>query len=357
MTKKKIYTYKQCIIKILKLFSNKLFSYQDIYHKILEINLNNKLKKKQPYKTIGVVCKELKKKNIIISNNTNDNYEKFKLNHLNYDAYLDKILLKDKKYYSTRILNNNMYKNLDKFSIFDIYINIKRHKSKYHKYDILELIHDFLEQFVKEKKYSKKPLDDTGVYFYTKIYPIVVSTTKGATYTEDSTSKIFPSTEVSPSPLSKVVSSPKVLSLSEISSNSSNKNLVNEPSKINFKMNYNYIYLLIEREFIKTKENIYKLGRTQRKNLDRFKDYPKYSKLIIQIECDDCIEKENILIWKFQNQFKQRKDIGTEYFEGDKNEMIDLIIKEIRSINNKIIFSNLKKKINEIQKIINSELK
>jgi len=32
-----------------------------------------------------------------------------------------------------------------------------------------------------------------------------------------------------------------------------------------------YIYLLQEREFIKTKENIYKLGKTKQENLKRIK--------------------------------------------------------------------------------------
>ena len=58
----------------------------------------------------------------------------------------------------------------------------------------------------------------------------------------------------------------------------------------------NYIYLLQEREFIKTNEKIYKVGKTKQKNLSRFYQYPKGSILLLQMMCDDCsyFEKKNI---------------------------------------------------------------
>ena len=49
-----------------------------------------------------------------------------------------------------------------------------------------------------------------------------------------------------------------------------------------------YIYLLQEREFIKTKENIYKLGKTKQENLKRIQNYPNGTKLIIQLQCKNC---------------------------------------------------------------------
>lgn len=91
----------------------------------------------------------------------------------------------------------------------------------------------------------------------------------------------------------------------------------------------NYIYLLQEREFITTKQNIYKLGKTKQENLRRFKQYPKGSKLIIQQVCDDCDMLETQLIRYFKNKYIHRKDIGNEYFEGDNNEMV-------KDIHNKI---------------------
>jgi hypothetical protein len=83
-----------------------------------------------------------------------------------------------------------------------------------------------------------------------------------------------------------------------------------------------YIYLLQEREFIKTKENIYKIGKTTQPNNERLKQYPKGSSLLLQSICSDCHNIEKNLIKIFKNKFKQRIDIGTEYFEGDYKQMI-----------------------------------
>ena len=90
-----------------------------------------------------------------------------------------------------------------------------------------------------------------------------------------------------------------------------------------------YIYLLQEREFIKTKENIYKLGKTKQENLKRIKNYSNGTALVIQLECENCdiIEKNLIII--FKQKFIQRTDIGTEYFEGDKDKMQEIIINHI----------------------------
>ena len=42
-----------------------------------------------------------------------------------------------------------------------------------------------------------------------------------------------------------------------------------------------YIYLLQEREFIKTLENIYKIGKSKQENLKRIQNYPNGTELII----------------------------------------------------------------------------
>jgi hypothetical protein len=86
-----------------------------------------------------------------------------------------------------------------------------------------------------------------------------------------------------------------------------------------------YIYCLIEREFIKTGENVFKIGRTNQDNYDRFKQYPKGSKLIYQCMCVNSKEAEKDIIKKSKEKLKLRKDIGNEYFEGDINVLIDII--------------------------------
>jgi hypothetical protein len=92
---------------------------------------------------------------------------------------------------------------------------------------------------------------------------------------------------------------------------------------------YNSIYLLQEREFINSNQNIYKIGRTKQENIQRFNQYPKGSKLLLHIVCDDCDILESELIRDFKNKYIYRKDIGNEYFEGDYKEMIKDIYNKI----------------------------
>ena len=68
----------------------------------------------------------------------------------------------------------------------------------------------------------------------------------------------------------------------------------------------NYIYLLQEREFIKTNEPIYKIGMSQCANLQRFSQYPKGSKLLYQTICNDCKSTEQTIINNFKKQFVHR---------------------------------------------------
>ena len=91
-----------------------------------------------------------------------------------------------------------------------------------------------------------------------------------------------------------------------------------------------YIYLLQEREFIKTKENVYKVGMTKKENNKRFNQYPKGSVLLFQIICNNCNNMEKIILKKFKETFKQKKDIGNEYFEGDSKVMINMIYLSIK---------------------------
>lgn len=83
-----------------------------------------------------------------------------------------------------------------------------------------------------------------------------------------------------------------------------------------------FVYLLQEREFIKTGENIFKIGMTTQSGLARFKQYPKGSKLLLHVLCHGSRLVESVAIIKFKQMFKQRRDIGTEYFEGDPYQMM-----------------------------------
>lgn len=128
-----------------------------------------------------------------------------------------------------------------------------------------------------------------------------------------------------------------------------NENNLNKINKIN---DNQYIYLLKEREFIKTNEPIYKIGKTKQENLKRFRNYPNGTKLFFNIICNDCDKYEKIIINEFKNNFIHKKEIGNEYFMGNYYKMIDIIYKIIW---NEDIKNNINKNENEINNNENNE--
>ena len=93
-----------------------------------------------------------------------------------------------------------------------------------------------------------------------------------------------------------------------------------------------YIYLLQEREFIKTDENIYKIGKTTQEPLKRMSQYPKGSKILLILCVDDCHQSEKKMLQIFDKKFNQRKDIGREYYSGNVVLMINTIIQNIYQV-------------------------
>lgn len=86
-----------------------------------------------------------------------------------------------------------------------------------------------------------------------------------------------------------------------------------------------FIYLIQLREFIKTDESVYKIGRTKQSYEKRIKSYPKGSRLLLYHPVDDCVATETKIKQYLCKTFIQRRDLGLEYFEGD----CKLIIKGI----------------------------
>jgi hypothetical protein len=84
-----------------------------------------------------------------------------------------------------------------------------------------------------------------------------------------------------------------------------------------------WIYLIREREFLKTGEEIYKIGKTINiKN--RMPSYPKGSCLYLCFFCTTNIHKvEKQLIIEFDEMFEKQTDIGNEYYEGDVSLMMN----------------------------------
>lgn len=88
-------------------------------------------------------------------------------------------------------------------------------------------------------------------------------------------------------------------------------------------MNHSYIYLLQEREFILANMPIYKIGKTSQSNLSKFNNYPKGSKILLVMNCNNCDLCESQIIKLFIIKYNQIKSIGYKYFIGDCNKMID----------------------------------
>ena len=88
-----------------------------------------------------------------------------------------------------------------------------------------------------------------------------------------------------------------------------------------------YIYLVQERESIRCKDNIYKIGKTTQKPMKRMSAYPTGSKLWITIIVNDSDTAEKELIKMFKIKFKQISSIGNEYFFGNPIDMMYEIIK------------------------------
>lgn len=57
---------------------------------------------------------------------------------------------------------------------------------------------------------------------------------------------------------------------------------------------------------------------TKKENHLRFNQYPKGSVLLFQIICNNCKNIEKQIIKLFKENFKYRRDVGNEYFEGVK---------------------------------------
>ena len=98
---------------------------------------------------------------------------------------------------------------------------------------------------------------------------------------------------------------------------------IRTPPTTEFGKKPGYIYLLREREFLKTNEEIYKIGKTINiKN--RMPSYPKDSRLYLCFYCPsdiDAVEKHLISVLE-RICLRKRTDIGSEYFEGDVHEMM-----------------------------------
>jgi DNA repair exonuclease SbcCD ATPase subunit len=105
---------------------------------------------------------------------------------------------------------------------------------------------------------------------------------------------------------------------------------------IKIKMTEGYIYIIRECDFVRLNENIYKIGRTAKINPeDRFQKYRKGTEIIGFFKVNDSVECENKIIKCFSNHtnITKMKEYGKEYFQGNKNELLNEMLQIIKNYN------------------------
>lgn len=91
-------------------------------------------------------------------------------------------------------------------------------------------------------------------------------------------------------------------------------------------MNKGFVYALIEREFYKTEEPIIKIGMSRKSDpSERLRGYPRGSFYIWLHHTCTPSEDEKSLLDTVRLWFKQRRDIGAEYFEAEQTQLVMLL--------------------------------
>ena len=114
------------------------------------------------------------------------------------------------------------------------------------------------------------------------------------------------------------------------------KNIYSKNSDIQIKKIQEYVYIIRECDFVRLNENIYKIGRTTKANPeDRFQKYRKGTEIVGFFGVKDSIECENKMIKCFSNHtnIKKMNEYGKEYFQGNKNELLNEILKIVINYN------------------------
>ena len=120
------------------------------------------------------------------------------------------------------------------------------------------------------------------------------------------------------------------------------------------------VYIIHLREFINAGQSVYKIGRTAQPHLKRANSYPKGSDLKFQMSVINSHKVETQIIQLFEQEFIRRRDLGSEYFEGDVEDMGQRLMdiakqcnrderKEINDLKDEI--SDLKEELDELKNI------
>jgi hypothetical protein len=106
---------------------------------------------------------------------------------------------------------------------------------------------------------------------------------------------------------------------------------------IKIKLVQEYVYIIRECDFVQLNTDIYKIGRTSKTNPeDRFQKYRKGTEIVAFFKVNNSVECENKLIKCFTNHANivKRNEYGKEYFEGNRNELLNEILQIVKKYNN-----------------------
>lgn len=121
-----------------------------------------------------------------------------------------------------------------------------------------------------------------------------------------------------------------------------------------------YIYLL--KLYPSNPDNIYKLGRTNRPFIKRYREYENITTnpfIEMVINCKNSIKAEKDLLALFKKSFILRKDFGNEYFTGNIKKMkyiiMDYFLDE-NSNDDEIVDKDINEEKNEIKEEMINEI-
>ena len=129
------------------------------------------------------------------------------------------------------------------------------------------------------------------------------------------------------------------------------------------------LYLLRKYEFVVTKQEIYKFGRSN-KILKRIEDYPNGSIVYLLISCKDSILHERKILEIFREKYENKLYHGSETFLGSLDSMKETIINYVselmmnegyKIVNQKILVERINEETNKnipkrMQEIYNAEI-
>jgi hypothetical protein len=101
---------------------------------------------------------------------------------------------------------------------------------------------------------------------------------------------------------------------------------------------HGYLYIIREREFIKSCESIFKVGHTNKPSpYKRLSQYPNNSEVIAIVKVHDAKNAESAYLETLNSLcidcvFVHRRDIGREYYEGDVNRLVDILYQVVKGL-------------------------